>query len=322
MATALSQSEARNPSRRFETLFEREVRPRLGRLEETRAAHQRRCLRILGCGAVGTGMAFGLLFAASPGYALFGTLLAAAISGALALHVRRQYLGEVRRVVMPVICEAIGDLAHRTGDAPDLDFGRIESLGLLPSHDRRRLDDVFSGRHRNTLFTMAEVRLTRRSSRRRGTRTVFRGLVLAIGAPREVPARILIARDAGRLGNRIAGWLRGFKGLHRVPVPHAAFERHFALYAERPETALETVTPGVAEALAGLAEAHGGRPIQAAFDGRWFHLAMPRKGDLFRLGALFEPAHALERQAEAVLHDVQIVHRVIDHLHGERVPLA
>jgi hypothetical protein len=44
---------------------------------------------------------------------------------------------------------------------------------------------------------------------------------------------------------------------------------------------------------------------------------MPRRGDRFRLGSIFRPLDDLENEAGRVLHDVQIVHRVIDTLHGD-----
>jgi len=45
---------------------------------------------------------------------------------------------------------------------------------------------------------------------------------------------------------------------------------------------------------------------------------MPRRGDQFRLGSLFRSLDRLKDEAEQVLQDVRIVHRVIDTLHGER----
>ena len=46
------------------------------------------------------------------------------------------------------------------------------------------------------------------------------------------------------------------------------------------------------------------------------HLTLPKRRDQFRLGSLFRSLDGLEAEAEQVLHDVRIVHRVIDTLHG------
>jgi hypothetical protein len=220
---------------------------------------------------------------------------------------------------MPAVCRAVGDLSHSVGHAPGIPFDHLKALGLLPRHNRQQIDDVFEGRHRDTGFVMAEARLRQRSGGRRSqTRTVFRGLILAIEAPREIPARILIAREAGAIGNCLKGWIKGFSGLERVSLPHPAFEARFEVYSDDATVARDVVGPGFCDAMVALAEAHKRRPIQGAFQGRWFYLTMPKRGDQFRLGSLLRPLSGLKDEAERALKDVQIVHRVIDTLHGNR----
>ena len=219
---------------------------------------------------------------------------------------------------MPAIGEVAGDLVHGTGEAPSIPLQALEDLGLLPNHNRRTIDDVFEGRHRDTRFVMAEARLRRRSGGRRSrTRTVFRGLILAIEVPREVRAPILIAREAGAIGNRLKGWIKGFSGLARVSLPHPAFEAGFEVYSDDDAVARDIIAPGFCDAMVALAEGHEGRPIQGAFLDRWFYLAMPRRGDRFRLGSLFRSLDGLADEAQRVLQEVRTVHRVIDTLHGE-----
>jgi hypothetical protein len=235
---------------------------------------------------------------------------------------QRRYSVQVRRAVMPTICAAIGDISHGTG-ASELDLEDLAGIGLLPGHNRRRIDDVFRGHHRATAFTMAEVRLRRvaRGSRR-GSRTVFRGLIMVVALPRPVAARILIASDAGRIGNRVKGWIRSLGELQRVAVPDPAFEARFELYADRADAALAALTPELRANLVALAEGHNGAPFQAAIAADRLFVALPKAGDLFRIGSLFRSTDALEEDAVHVLHEVQIVHRLIDYLHGDRPPPA
>jgi hypothetical protein len=182
------------------------------------------------------------------------------------------------------------------------------------------VDDVFEGRHRDTEFVMAEAGLRYRSGGSKSrTRTVFRGVILAIEVPRTVPARILIAREAGAIGNRLKGWLNGFSGLERVQLPHPAFEARFEVYSDDRAVARDTVGPGFCDAMVALAEAHVGQAIQGAFRLRWFYLTIPSKrGDQFRLGSLFRSLDGLEEDAHGVLQDLCIAHRVIDTLYGDR----
>jgi ribosomal protein L30/L7E len=305
---------------RLAELFRREVEPKVAELEQRRRQHRLGFL-LAGCGML-AGIFLVVLLVQNLEHALLGGVLVLVAGLALMRWAERGYTDQVRRAVMPAVCRAIGGLSHDVGAAPDLNFRRLAQIGLVPSHNRERIDDVFCGRHRDTRFTMAEVRLRRvRHSRRRRSHTAFRGLILAIEVPRPVPAQILIARDGGLIGNGLKGWLKGFDGMQRVALPDAAFEERFELYADRPEVALATVTPALCANLVALAAAQDGAPFQAAFaDGRFF-VALRRRGDQFRIGSVLRSTDRLEDEAARVLHEVQIVHRLIEYLHGERPPL-
>jgi Protein of unknown function (DUF3137) len=321
MATALRSPRAASgtPEKRLARLFRREIAPHIASLDAERARRRGQFLATLvGC-ALGVPALTALLWPLDSGWAVAVGVIGVAIGANVLCQQQRAFRHHLRKLVMPAICQAIGDVQHHTGEAPGVPFDALERLGLLPGHNWRRIDDAFSGRHRGTGFVMAEVLLRQRSrgSRRSRSRKVFRGLVFAIEVPREIPARILIARDSGALGNRLKGWLKGFSGLAPVPLPDPEFEARFEVYADRPEVARSTVSPSVCAALTCLADRHPGRPLQGAFQGRWFYLSMPRAGDQFRLGSLFRSLDGLQREAGQVLRDIQIVHRVIDTLHGD-----
>jgi hypothetical protein len=251
--------------------------------------------------------------------ALFAGVVVLALGLVVMQAIQRRYRHLVRRAVMPAVCAAIGDLSHDVGGASDLNLGELARIGLVPGHCRARFDDVFHGRYRATGFTMAEVRLRRDGhGRRRRSRSVFHGVIFAIETPRPVPARILIAQDGGMIGNGFKGLVRKFGGMQRVALPDPVFEQCFEVYADRPEVARAMVTAELRANLVALAEAHRGARFQVALaDGRLF-LAMPRRGDLFAAGSLFRSTGQLEGEAARLLEDVQVVHRVIDYLHGDR----
>lgn len=320
MAAVLSETNALRAGSRLSALFERDIAPHLADLERRRQQQRQRYLLVVAGMLVGIFLVF--LTLQDLHHALLAGVLLCAIGWLLLQRIQRSYTDEVRRTVMPAVCNAIGDLTHGTGQAPDLNFDQLERIGLVPRHNRRRIDDVFQGRHRATSFTMADVRLRReRRMGRRHRRTVFRGLIFAIEVPRAIPARILIARDGGLLGNSLKGWLKSFGGMQHVRLPHDAFEASFEIYADRPDLAREVVTPGLCDNLVALAEAHDGAPFQAAFAGRRFFVALPKRADPFRVGSLFRSTDALEGEVAHLLQDVQIVHRLIDYLHGDRPPL-
>ena len=320
MAAVLSRTRVGQAERRLSKLFRREVGPSLAELERRRRQHRLGYL-VAFAGMLG-GIFLVFLLVQSLQHALFAGALVLALGLVLMQWAQRSYANQVRKAVMRAICGAIGDLSHDVGAAPDLDLDRLAQVGLVPDHARQRIDDVFCGRHRETGFTMAEVRLRRVGrGRRRRSHTVFRGLIFAIEVPRPVSARILIARDGGLIGNGMTGWIEGFGGMQRVALADEAFEARFEIYADRPEVALATVTPELCANLVALAAAQDGAPFQAAFaDGRFF-VAMRRRGNQFRIGSVLRSTDLLEDEAARLLEEVQIVHRLIDYLHGDRPPL-
>jgi hypothetical protein len=306
------------PERRLAQIFRREVAPHIAALDAERARRRGRFLATAGGAALALPFLVAALWPFERDWALLAGVLGLVVALNLLARQQRSFRDHLRALVMPAVCRAIGGLEHHTGEAAELPFAELERLGLLPDHDARRIDDVFAGRHRDTAFVIAETRLRlhSRSSRRRRSRTVFRGLILAIEVPRLIRTPILIARDARALGNGLRGWLKRFKGIQPVALPHPAFDARFEVYAEQADLARETVSPSVCDALVALADAHPGQRMQGAFQGRWFYLTFARRGDQFRLGSLFRSLEGLEQEAGQVLRDIQLVHRVIDRLRG------
>jgi hypothetical protein len=317
MATVLRPPPAGSRDPRLKRLFQREIAPQVPALETERAQGRTWFIITALAFALAIPILVALLWPVDPGWAT----LAAVLMLVFGLHMlgaeQRRFRHRLPDLVMPALCQAAGDLRHSAGSAPGIPFDELESLGLLPRHNRRTIDDVFEGRHRETEFIMTEARLRQRGSGRRSrTRTVFRGLIFAIAVPRDVRARILIARESGAIGNRLKGWIKGFSGLEHVSLPHQAFETRFEVYSDDRAVVQATVTPAFCDALVELAEAHAGQPIQGAFRLGWFYLTLPKRRDQFRLGSLFRSLDGLEAEAERVLHDVRIVQRVIDTLHA------
>ena len=317
MAAVISETLARRADGRLGDLFQTHVTPHLAELERRRRQLRSGCF--LAVAGVLVAIFAVLVLVRDLPTALFWSAGVAMAGLVVTRLIQRSYCDQVRKAVMPAICDAIGDLEHKVGSAPGIDLRALADAGLVPDHNRTSIDDVFTGRHRSTGFTMAEVRLHRHGGRR--TRKVFKGLIFSIEVPKPVPARILFAKDGGLIGNGLQGWIRGFGGMEGVALADPAFEERFELYADRPEVARAIVTPELCERLVALADGHDGKRFQAAFvDGRFF-LAMPCRGDQFRLGSLFRSTEMLEDQTAEVLREVQIVHRLIDYLHGDRPDL-
>jgi hypothetical protein len=282
MATAIRSPRTGPRDRQFARVFQREIAPHIASLEAERAQGRTSFITTAIAFAAGIPMLLYVLWPFDRGWAVLGAVVALMIGVHVLGSRQRRFRNRVRDLVMPAICRVIGDLRHSGGSAPGIPFDDLESLGLLPRHNRRTVDDVFEGRHRDTGFVMAEATLRQRSGGRRSrTRTVFRGLILAIEVPRNVPARILVAPASGAIGNHLKGWINGFSGLERVSLPHPAFEARFEVYSDAPAVARDTVGPAFCDAMVALAEAHDGQPLHGAFRLRSFYLTIPKRRDSF-----------------------------------------
>lgn len=308
---------------RLEALLDRRLDPLLPELSARQARYRLGCVGGL-AGAILALLLFlwgeAFEFAA---FAFVGLLVAL---GALS-HYAGVFRAQVRDAVTPLVVEAIGGMTRASGAGHEV-LGRLRSLPIVMPFERHTLDDVFAGRHDETGFVLAEIRLFNIRTRTSGTgpnrrtetkeSTVFKGLVFLIETPTPIPTRILLR------GPRIpvfCDWRPGASalerlGFRRVAVPDAAFSRRLSLWAEDGEAALGVIGPDLAATLARLAATAGWRRLDAGFSGTCFLLLLPQAGDSFSVGGLFRPLGRLRAEAHALMDEIMVVHRLIDVLKG------
>lgn len=308
---------------RLDALLQRRLARALPELAATQRRYRTRALAaILGCCLLLVLMLGG----GAEDFIIFPAVGLAVSIGAL-IHVARLFRDTVRRTLTPLVAEAIGGISHRVGEAEAV-MTRLRRLPLVVPCGHEAIDDVFSGSHAGTEFTMLELRMFNRTRGSSGSgasrtsvttdRTVFRGLVFMIATPALMPARIVIR---GRRGWFTGRWRLRDKamqaaGYQPVVVPDAAFARRLALWADEPANALEIVGPQLATTLARLAATAGRQGIDAAFIASNFLLLLPKRGNAFAPGGLFRPLSRLPHEAHALMQEILVVHRLIDALKG------
>jgi hypothetical protein len=309
--------------RGFAEVFRREIVPHLDGLE--RGRRQARARTLVRLGAVLAAMVAvvalaGILLEGAIVFLFVLVILAIVFGGLIVRQPARAFGSEVRAVVMPPVCRFFGDMEYRRDAQDAFALHRFAETGVVGRFNRSRLEDLFVGRYRDTGFMMAEAVLRRRSGggRNRSTRTVFRGLLFVIDVPHPFAGRVLLGREHGWLGNKVADWAESLRGLQRVPFAHEAFESLYQVYADDPATAQTLLSPPFLDSLVALAEAHRGRALRAAFIDGVFLLSVPMRRDLFEPASIFRPVYTIEADLHRLLLDVTIVHRVIDFLHGDR----
>lgn len=272
-------------------------------------------------------------------------LIAGAIGIAWRLNSHQKaWNSHVIDTVMPVLCEALGDVEHHpTGIDPAVILP-FEQLGLIPTSTRQGLSHLLRGRHRATGFEVLYADLSER--RRSGENSnasssnVFHGLLFRIQVPAHIPIHIAIKP---RFFGVPAVLTRLFQPavvakLTEVQFADSEFASKFEVRAELREAAdaervRALISPEIQRAFLALNEREGAllgdrAAFSAAFAEDSFYLALSRYGKTVLAGIAFEKTRPfldpglyvmgdeveLETRLRLLLSDAQIAHRIIDQL--------
>lgn len=188
---------------------------------------------------------------------------------------------------------------------------RFRGLGLVPSHDRRHLEDEWSGAAAGVRFAMFEATLEDRQTetdskgnRETKYRTVFRGVLLKLAYPRPFRGFVTLRRDLGKIFN----WFRQkFASQTAVRFEDADFEGQFEVFADDPAEARRLLDPLIRRRILGLVADHN---LTMAFDAGEVFLAI-ESDDRFELSSLASTLVDPER-VRRMADDLGLVFDVID----------
>lgn len=316
----------------FAKRFDDDIAPELVRIEEQRKALLQKAKKHAGIPLViATLLALLILWSTeklTPG--LFGAGIVLVVGGLAVLGLwnrqAKKWRGAVAETVMPTVCDFLGDLEYDKAARKRFPLDRIQGLGLIGKFTSSRLEDRIEGTYRDTEFEMVEATLRHESRDSDGdsrTKTVFKGLLIRIGVPQPVTTDILITRELGSIGNKL-GEMFSFgtgRSMPRVEFDHDDFEAAFAVYADDPDAARSTMPAPFLDSLLAIAEEEGGkkgaRAMTAGFQESSFYLALSRDEDFMEMGSLTTPVREIEEDLHGVFHDLAVIRRIIDRLHGD-----
>jgi hypothetical protein len=315
----------------FTAVYDDRIAPELDQLESERQALLNKAKQHAG---IPMGIAaFLALIALWKADELTGKLVGAAVllalGGVLAYLLwqrqARKWGGSVADTVMPVLCDFLGGLSYDRTARLRFPVDRLQGLGMIGNHNRANMEDRIEGTYRDTEFEMVEANLVYRDTDSDGdsrNKTVFKGLLFRIGVPEQVPSDILIARDHGGVGNKLAGMFAGStgRGMPQVEFDHEEFEKAFAVHADDPDAARRLMPAPFLDNLLAIAKDESDRGtggMTAAFQGESFYLALWRNGDFLKMGSLTTPVGEIEEDLHRVFDDLALVRRIIDRLHGD-----
>ncbi len=314
----------------FAARFDGQVRPALMALESERKARLSKARRLGALVALGFfGLAGLFTFVFPNDWGPIAAVFVIIIGGIAVFGVRNAqsagWSGAVAKAVMPAICDHIGDLSYTDSKGQGFPLADMRALGVVGSYSASRLRDDMHGTYRGTAFQLVEAYLTKKTRDSDGdskTKTVFKGLLFHIGVPITVPTPILISRDYGAIGNALGTLFTGGnrRGMPRVELTHKAFDAAFEVHAADPKVALEYLPDLFLDNLLAIGNAEGGtrgaKSMTAGFRGDSFYLALSRSGDFLKMGSLTTPVADMEEDLHMIFADIEIIHRIIDRLHG------
>lgn len=195
------------------------------------------------------------------------------INSAIAEHLGLEYTVEV----------APGSSGRGAGWEP------AKRYGLLPSYNKSRFEDCWSGEVAGHEFRAFEATLHQEtgSGKDRSSTLKFRGCIVQMALGRELAATVLVRRK-GALGS-LFGSRDGFRvageHLDLVEQVHPDFRDRFEVYSTDQVEARTLVHPAYVEQLLDIERAFGAQNVRALFHDGLVVIAL-ESGNLFESGSL------------------------------------
>jgi hypothetical protein len=227
----------------------------------------------------------------------FISLVAGGIAAGWGYAPLAQAIKAMKRGINRAIAEALG-LTYQMEFEPGHGFDLARRYALVPSYDRAKFEDQWSGSLSTRAFTLHEAHLEERrgSGKNRRWVTVFRGAILTIAFDRRFHGTTKVER---------AGKHRSFFGgardsieldgqvLDYVDMVHPEFEDLFSVWSNDQVEARYLVHPAYVERVLAVEQAFHGKDVRTLFHGGELVIVIA-SDDMFESGTM----HASEDRAK------------------------
>lgn len=180
---------------------------------------------------------------------------------------------------------------------------------LFGSYSDEDHEDGFIGTYNGKTVAFEEVKLTKGSDKSK--RVVFKGLLMAMDAPKVAEAPVLLRRDAGNKLFRFMSERKLF-GMEKVELEDVHFEKEFDVYSTDQIKSRTILTPRFMERLKGISR-HYNAPVTAAFYEEKVFIAVHTNKNFFEPASIFTDART-RHNVDAILAQIALQHQVIDSL--------
>ena len=312
-AAVLNIDETRKELEGFRSYYQKEIEPWMTDQRDKQSKARRFALIVGGLGLVGLPIAIWLFFflLGWETWAIIVVALYAIAVGGLALWPLIQLQGEIKAFLVGKVCKYFGFDFNEA--ATGSGFDQFENSGLLPSYDRRKLEDEIRGEHSGIPFDLVECRLEDRQTDSKGrTRYVeiYHGILFRFNFPKEFSGQTLVTKDSGRIGNFFKGIRK--KG-ERVKLEDPRFEKQFEVWGTDQIEARYLLTPTFMERVVDLAESMGEKRVELCFNGNRLLISIHVSKDHFEGGGIFTSVTD-KRRVEDLINEICKIFDIIDTL--------
>lgn len=198
---------------------------------------------------------------------------------------KRQYAHSYKQDILPRIARLLGDLVYQAdGKIP---MTALEESKIIPHHNRYSSEDYFTGTYKGIRITLSEIHLERRqrSGKRTSYVTVFKGLVVLIGMPREkFYGHTLLLENT----NRLAQWFTEKNHqLDRADLVDPEFEKAFDVYTSDQVEARYLIDPVMIENLKKMRDTYDAKNFSAAYFKNQVLVLLPSHKNYFEPASIY-----------------------------------
>lgn len=192
---------------------------------------------------------------------------------------KRQYALAYKKDILPEIAKLFGNLTYQAeGKIP---MPELNASKIIPSHNRYSSEDYFAGVYKGIKITFSEIHLEdRRQSGKRTTYvTVFKGLAVLIGMPREkFYGHTVLMQDVSGIGK----WFqKKTKDLVHADLVDPEFEKAFDVFTNDQVEARYLIDPGMIENLKVMRDVYEAKTFSAAYYKNQVLVLLPSKRNYF-----------------------------------------
>jgi len=299
----------------FTDIYDRELQPVLVERERDRQAAiaEAKKFGIIGV-VVAVLMALGAVFLLKAPMAIFFALIVGAGFIYFGVSKVQTVMGHAKQAMIPPVAAQFGlTYNEAVSDVAEANLLACKTHKMVPSWDRKSLQDEFIGSRNGVPFEFFEAHLEERRTTtdskgrtRTSWVTVFRGQCWVIDAPKRFHGTTRVARDAG-IFNALGGLGSKFT---RAVLESPDFEKIFEVYTTDQVEARFLLTPDVMQAFIDLETTFKGSKFRATFDGNRIYAAL-EGGNMFEPGSMFKSLDDSERVAD-LLDDIATVFHLVD----------